>query len=157
MSYIVRAATETAANASISTPVLPDAFAIAVISMQFVFRIGSNKISTESMFKGWHKGIKSPTFFAAMMPAIFAVPRTSPFLISFARTAFSVSFFIKILPFATASRSVISLAVTSTIRALPFLSIWVSFGIRYYRLRLRLRLRSKKHFLILNLSLNLYF
>src|SRR3989338_129740 len=43
MSYIVRAATETAVNASISTPVLPDVFAIAVISMQFVFCIWLQK------------------------------------------------------------------------------------------------------------------
>src|SRR3990170_2175099 len=126
---MVRAATETAVNASISTPVWLVTLTVAVISIHFLIGCGSKDMSTEVIFKGWHNGITSPAFFAAMMPATLATPSTSPFLISLVSTACNVACFIKMLPFATASLVVISLAVTSTILALPYLSMCVSFGI----------------------------
>src|SRR5579885_151783 len=60
------------------------------------------------------------------MPAIRAVPSTSPFFAFPESTSSSVTGAITTLPSATATRSVAAFAETSTIRASPFLSRWVS-------------------------------
>src|SRR5262249_54544978 len=60
-----------------------------------------------------------------MMPAIRAVPSTSPFLALPERISSSVALRITTRPSATATRSVEGFAETSTIRASPLLSMWV--------------------------------
>src|SRR5690349_10033746 len=59
------------------------------------------------------------------MPAMRAVPRTSPFGASPAATAAAVSGLMRTTARATARRAVSSLAPTSTIRAVPSPSRWV--------------------------------
>src|SRR5260221_6546510 len=59
------------------------------------------------------------------MPAIRAVPSTSPFLASPASTRLSVSARITTLPSATAMRSVAGFCVTSTMCASPLFPRWV--------------------------------
>src|SRR5690349_8184203 len=60
-----------------------------------------------------------------MMPAIRAVPSTSPFLALPETISSSVALRITTRPSATATRSVAGFAETSTIRASPLLSMWV--------------------------------
>src|SRR3954470_24232263 len=60
-----------------------------------------------------------------MMPAIRAVPSTSPFLALPETISCKVALLMITRPSATATRSVAGLAETSTIRASPLLSIWV--------------------------------
>src|SRR5437879_3967640 len=74
---------------------------------------------------GWHSGIKSDVRLAAMMPAMRAVPSTSPFLALPERINSSVALLMITRPSAIAMRSVAGLADTSTIRASPLLSMWV--------------------------------
>lgn len=77
---------------------------------------------------GWHRGINSWVRLAAMIPAMRAVARTSPFLASPLSISASVAGSMITRPPATATRSVISLSETSTMRAAPLSSIWVSFA-----------------------------
>ena len=68
-------------------------------------------------------GMSMLVLFAAMMPAIRATQRTSPFGTFPFAISFNVSGSIETLPLAIASRSVTGLPVTSTIFALPRLSL----------------------------------
>src|SRR5579862_2344090 len=88
---------------------------------------GTTSTSTCDNSKGWHSGISSWVRLAAMMPAMRAVPSTSPFLALPLRTMSSVFAVISTRPSATATRSVAGLADTSTMWASPPLSIWLSF------------------------------
>src|SRR5262249_9780261 len=81
--------------------------------------------STLDSASGWQSGISSDVRLAAMMPAIRAVPSTSPFLALPERISSSVALLMTTRPSATATRSVAGLSDTSTIRASPLLSIWV--------------------------------
>src|SRR3981189_3268384 len=72
---------------------------------------------------GWHSGIRSDVRLAAMMPAMRAVPSTSPFLALPDTISASVALLMTTRPSATATRSVAGLADTSTIRASPF--VWL--------------------------------
>src|SRR5262245_43992319 len=64
---------------------------------------------------------------AAMMPAMRAAPSTSPFLASPLRMVASVPAVMRTKPSAMATRAVIALPPTSTMRASPRLSTWESF------------------------------
>src|SRR5262245_31119685 len=84
-------------------------------------------ISTLLTASGWHNGISSWVFLAAMMPAMRATPSTSPFLALPERTRSSVAALMRTKPAATATRSVAGFSDTSTMRAAPPRSIWVRF------------------------------
>ena len=64
--------------ASISTPVLPVSEARAVARTASASNAKSTV--TASSASGWHSGIRSLVFLAAMMPAIRATAIASPFL-----------------------------------------------------------------------------
>src|SRR5690242_11994369 len=70
--------------------------------------------------------MSSLVFLPAMMPAMRAAPRTSPFLASPLSTKPSVAGAITTRPSATATRSVAGFADTSTMRASPLWPRWVS-------------------------------
>src|SRR3954451_19345210 len=123
---MVSAATEAAVMASISTPVRPSTDASASTSTPP--STTSARTSTWSSPSGWQSGISVPVCLAAWMPAIRAVPRTSPFGASPAATAAAVSGAMRTKACAVARRCVISLADTSTIRAAPDASRWVRSG-----------------------------
>src|SRR5439155_17611392 len=78
---------------------------------------------------GWHSGMSSGVFLAAMMPAILATPRASPFDRPPARTIATVSGDIRTNPAAVASRTVGSFPETSTIVASPSAVTWESRGV----------------------------
>src|ERR1043165_724582 len=69
--------------------------------------------------------MRSAARFDAWMPAIRAVPSTSPLLTALDSTRADVSGFMYTRPRATARRGVASLGVTSTMRARPRGSRWV--------------------------------
>ena len=121
---MVRQATETAVSASISTPVWPLVRTRAVTESPP--SSSATRTSTLDSISGWQSGISSLVFLAAMMPAISAVARTSPFLASPERARASVSGVMRTKPSATASRVVTALSETSTMWARPVSSIWVS-------------------------------
>src|SRR5205823_168099 len=127
MSYRVRPAIATAVSASISTPVGPVVAASAWIARP------SSVISTSTARwvsgSGCVSGMSSLVFFAAMIPAMRAAAITSPFFVFPSRTSASVSAETRRRPRATARRSVSGFAPTSTIRAAPVSSRWVSFFI----------------------------
>src|SRR5215813_10455702 len=75
---------------------------------------------------GWQSGMSSLVFLPAMMPAMRAAPRTSPFLASPLSTRSSVAGVITTRPSATATRSVAGFADTSTMRASPLWPRWLS-------------------------------
>src|SRR6056297_1738913 len=129
ISYTVRAATDTAVKASISTPVWPEVLTVAVIRTPG--RSSSTTRSTETLVigSGWHSGIRSAVFLAAMIPARRAMPRTSPFLAVPAATSASVWARMRTHPSATATRSVTGLPDTSTMWAWPCPSKCVSSAI----------------------------
>src|SRR5690349_18305463 len=122
---MVRHATETAVSASISTPVGPVTLTVARTMQPGSFASGAMSSSTLDSASGWQSGISSEVRLAAMMPAILAVPSTSPFLALPEMISSSVALVISTRPSATATRSVAGLAETSTIRASPLLSMWV--------------------------------
>src|SRR6185295_416104 len=68
---------------------------------------------------GWQSGMSAEVCFAAMMPATRAACSGSPFLTCPLRTIFNAVFDMRIEPRAIASRSVIGLLPTSTIRTRP--------------------------------------
>ena len=82
--------------------------------------------STLPTSSGWHSGISSGVRLAAWMPATRATASTSPLLIAPRATSDVVSGRMCTRPRTTARRWVGSLGVTSTIRALPSGSRWVS-------------------------------
>ena len=113
--------------ASISTPVLPIVWTVASMETSPAAVSQEKRISIPVSSRGWHIGIRSPVFFAAMIPAIRATAKTSPLGIPPSWISAAVSGRIRTVPRATALRSVGDLAVTSTIRARPFSSRWDSF------------------------------
>src|SRR3954452_12330675 len=125
---MVRQATETAVSASISTPVGPVTFTLARTRQPGSFALGSISTVTFDSARGWQSGISSAVRLAAMMPAMRAVPSTSPFLALPATIRSSVALVMTTRPPATASRSLAGLSDTSTIRASPEAPIWVSAG-----------------------------
>src|SRR5689334_6320888 len=125
---MVRQATETAVRASISTPVGPVTFTLARTRQPGNFASGSMSSVTFDSASGWQSGISSDVRLAAMMPAMRAVPSTSPFLALPDTISSSVALVMRTRPSATASRSVAGLAETSTIRASPEAPIWVRAG-----------------------------
>src|SRR5580704_16494061 len=124
---MVRQATDTAVSASISTPVWPETFTRAVTRIPGNVASGVTSTSICDNSRGWHHGINSWVRLAAMMPAMRAVPSTSPFLASPLRTMSSVFACINTRPSATATRAVAGLAETSTMWASPRVPIWLSF------------------------------
>src|ERR1700744_3310425 len=74
--------------------------------------------------------MNSCVFFAARMPAIRAVAKTSPFFACPERQSASVSACMTTRPSATAARSVTALAETSTMWASPLSERCVRSGIR---------------------------
>ncbi len=117
----MRQATETAVSASISTPVWPVVLTRAVTASPS--SPGSTRTSALLIGKGWHMGISSEVFLAAMTPATSATARTSPFLPSPESARRRVSALIRTNPSATASRVVAAFPDTSTIRARPVSSM----------------------------------
>src|SRR3954469_8179787 len=125
---MVRQATETAVSASISTPVGPVTFTLARTRQPGSFALGSISTVPFDSARGWQSGISSAVRLAAMMPAMRAVPSTSPFLALPDTIRSSVALVMTTRPSATASRSLAGLSDTSTIRASPEAPIWVSAG-----------------------------
>src|SRR5450830_1360786 len=123
---MVRHAIETAVSASISTPVCPVTFTVAWTRKPGRLCSGLISISTLVIGSGWQSGISPWVRLAAMMPAMRAAPSTSPFMALPASTTSSVCLRMITRPSATATRSVALLAETSTMRASPRWSIWVS-------------------------------
>src|ERR1700722_9331023 len=125
---MVRQATDTAVSASISTPVGPVTLTVARTRRAGAASSGATSTSTLVIASGWQSGMSSLVFFAAMMPAIRAAPSTSPFLALPDITSASVSALMRTRPSATAMRSVAAFSDTSTMRAAPPGSMWVSFA-----------------------------
>src|SRR3954447_9006750 len=125
---MVRQATDTAVNASISTPVGPVTLTVARTTQPGSLRSGVISTVTFDNASGWHNGIRSEVRFAAIMPASRAAPSTSPFLAFPDAIRSSVALRMTTWPSATAVRSVAGLAETSTMRASPLPSIWVRAG-----------------------------
>jgi hypothetical protein len=74
----------------------------------------------------WHRGIKEYVCFAALIPAILATAKTSPFSILFLRTSSKAVVPSDTRDAATATLLVVFFALTSIIFAFPALSAWVS-------------------------------
>ena len=135
MSYTVRHATEAAVSASISMPVLPVTPQVVTTwmptrpSARSPSRTGSHSTFALVMFNGWHIGMRSLVFFAAMTPATRAQASTSPLAALPSTMSARVSGFMEMKPSATATRSVSAFCDTSTIRTSPFSSIWVSCSV----------------------------
>src|SRR5579862_5653890 len=129
---MVRAAVLTAFRASISTPVLPVTFTCAAIARRPA-PTTVKSIATTWIGNGWHMGITSAVRFAAMMPATRATASTSPLTIFPARISCSVRGRMRMTPRATASRSLIGLSLTSTMRARPRASTWDNRALRVFR------------------------
>jgi cyclic pyranopterin phosphate synthase len=87
---------------------------------------GSIRTATLLNGNGWHNGMRSAVRLAAMIPASSAVCTTAPLGVVPASTAASVSGRQVSCPTAVAIRSVGALPDTSTIRARPASSRWVS-------------------------------
>src|SRR5688572_24395094 len=125
---MVSAATETAVSASISMPVWAAILAEAVMTMRLRSG-GMVKFTSQWVIgRGWQRGMRSPVFLAAMIPASRAVARTFPLEISLRSMRSRVADWRWISPPATASRSWIGLAETSTMEASPLVSRWVRRG-----------------------------
>src|SRR5262249_1323554 len=89
----------------------------------------SRAISTEFRLSPWQSGISSCVLFAAKMPAILAVPRTSPFLFRFStikRRVFSLEKIMR--PRAVAVRDVTGFAETDAMCAAPLGVVCVRLG-----------------------------
>src|SRR5262245_50472953 len=125
MSYTVSAATAAAASASISTPVRSSASTRARMS-SLPFPANSNSTSIFVVAIGWHSGIRSAVRLAAEIPAIRATESTSPFFAAPRRMIASVAGFIRTTTPARAVRCVTGFSPTSTMRAAPERSRWVS-------------------------------
>lgn len=69
-----------AVSDSISTPVWPRVSTIVVHMTVLSSVTGSSEISTWVIEIGWQRGIKSGVLFAAIIPAVLAIPSTSPFM-----------------------------------------------------------------------------
>src|SRR5690348_2642602 len=126
MSNKVRQATDTAVSASISTPVTPLARTSDATRNPGSSLSMSIATSTLVSGSGWHSGMSSAVRLAAMTPASSAVLITDPFGVVPARTCAIVSVVHFTKPAAVAVRAVTSLSDTSTMRARPVSSMWLS-------------------------------
>src|SRR6202034_3003885 len=124
MSMSVSAATETEVSASISTPVRSAVRTEAVIATPESSTVRSTE--TPWMASGWQSGIRSGVRFAPVIPAIRATASASPLGTVPSRSAATAAADSSTRPEAVAVRTVTSLAETSTIRARPASSRWVS-------------------------------
>ncbi|MCY1202547.1 hypothetical protein D3C87_772040 [compost metagenome] len=124
---MVSSATCTAVRASISTPVGPTVSTVAVQATCGAWppSASAKATATRVSASGWHSGIRSLVFLAAWMPAMRAMPSTSPFLAVPDSISASVAGCISMRPVATATRWVAGLAATSTMWAWPWASKWV--------------------------------
>src|SRR5579859_443275 len=123
MSISVSPATAAAVSASISTPVCPTTRAL--VNTRTPPSTNSKSTVTLVSGSGWHSGIRSEVFFAAMIPATRATWSASPLAVP-SRTALTVSAAMRTMHSAFASRTVAILSATSTMRAAPFSSTWVN-------------------------------
>ena len=131
ISYTVRAATDTAVRASISTPVLPSRRHSARISMA---QSGSFRVSCTSTcerVRGWQSGIRCAVCFAPIIPASWATDSTSPFFSPPDFTVFNVSCDMVTRPPATATRRVSAFSPTFTICGRPSSVKWVKSDIGF--------------------------
>jgi hypothetical protein len=124
MSTRARPATATEVSASISTPVRSAVRAIAVMFTPSSVTSASTLTACRPI--GWHSGIRSGVRLAPAIPAMRATASASPFGTSPARSAATASADSSTRPDAHADRAVTSLPDTSTIRAWPAASTWVS-------------------------------
>ena len=124
MSTTVSAATETAVSASISTPVRSLVRTVALIST--ASSATARSTVTPEIASGWHSGISDGVCLAPMIPAIRATASASPFGTPSPRSSATTSADTSTRPDAVAVRAVTSLPDTSTIRAAPDSSTWVS-------------------------------
>jgi len=123
MSTSVRQATETAVNASISTPVRSAVRAVAVTTTPASSTTRST-VTPDSPI-GWHSGTRSGVRLAPMIPATRATASASPLGTPSPRSSATQSGDRSTRPVAVAVRAVTSLSVTSTMRAAPLSSRWV--------------------------------
>src|SRR5215218_1802077 len=126
MSYTVSAPTLHATIASISTPVRSAQRAtetiVTVPASASISTSGSTCVSGSE----WASGISSSVRLAAWIAAIRATAATSPFGLSPRATRAAASGDIRTTARARANRSVACFALTSTMRAVPAASRWVS-------------------------------
>src|SRR5659263_214754 len=126
---MVSSATCTAVSASISTPVAPTVSTVAVqdtlLAPVALALIASKSIAIRVSASAWQRGISSLVFLAAMMPAMRAMPSTSPFLALPDSMIASVAACISMRPPAIPMRWVAALLATSTMWAWPWASKWV--------------------------------
>jgi len=122
ISYTVRLATDTAVNASISTPVGPIVVTLASIPTEWVASWSLKLTSTPLSNKLWQKGTRFEVCFAPEIPAIFATVRTSPFDIELAATSAKAWGPRRTLPVATAILFVSVFSEMFTIAAFPDMS-----------------------------------
>src|SRR3989338_3422248 len=112
---MVSAAADAAVNASISTPVLPmQETSLLIVTALLPI---SKSILTLLISSGWHNGINSGVFFAAIMPAILAQAIGSPLGRVPAFMALIVCGLIKTLAWATAVLLVCGFSPISAILA----------------------------------------
>ena len=102
ISYTVSAATLAAVSASISTPVSP--WQRTSLRMCRAASSASNEMSTFVSSSGWHIGMSSLFFFAAMMPATCATASTSPLPMEPSRILSIVAFAMRTVAAARATR-----------------------------------------------------
>jgi hypothetical protein len=126
MSITARPAVATAVSASISTPVRSAVRTVAV--MPTLVSPRSRARSTPCSAMGWHSGIRSGVRLAPMMPATRATASASPLGSASRRSSEMTSAVVCTVPAASADRTDTDLAETSTIRAAPDESTWVSWG-----------------------------
>src|SRR5436190_4051301 len=126
---MVRSPTCTAVSASISTPVRAVHSTVARHTTRDWASSSVNSIPTAVIGTGWHSGTSSEVRLAAWIAAMRATPSTSPFFEWPERTSAKVAGSMRIDPVATAIRCVSAFSPTSTIRAVPRSSKWVSFSV----------------------------
>src|SRR5829696_2376361 len=126
MSTSARPATATQVSASISTPVRS---AVRTVAETWTASSATARsTSTPWIATGWQSGTRSGVRLAAWMPAIRATASASPFGTPEPRSSATTSGDTRTRPVAVAVRAVTSLPETSTIRAAPDASTWVSRG-----------------------------
>ena len=133
MSIRVSPATATAVSASISTPVRSVVRTVA--RMRTSASPGSSSTVTPDSAIGWQSGTRSGVRLAPMIPAMRAMASASPLGRPSRRSSSTTSAVVRSTPVATAVRAVGSLAETSTMRAAPAGSTWVSSTRRPYDCR----------------------
>ncbi len=124
MSTTVSAATETAVRASISTPVRSVVRTVAVMSTDV--SVTTRSTVTPEIASGWHSGISAGVCLAPMIPASRATASVSPLGTPAPRSSSITAGETSTRPDAVAVRAVTALPETSTIRAAPRSSTWVS-------------------------------